>query len=327
MQSIWRNIKKPIVVLAPMADVTDSAFRQIIAKKGKPDLFYTEFVSADGLCSDLGRPKLLRDLYFTEEEKPIIAQIFSSKPNNIKKAARLCLDLGFDGVDINMGCPDRTIEKQGAGACLIKTPELAKDIVLAAKEGAKSSEKEIPVSVKTRIGYNQIQIEDWAKNLLETKPEAIIFHLRTRKEMSKVPAQWDLIEIPRDMAKGTGTLILGNGDVKSVSDGVEKAEKYNIDGVMIGRAIFGNPWLFSKSEPDRRERIKTLIEHIELFNELYGDTENNQKFFGGHRKNFAVMKKHFKSYLSGLPDSREILSKIMEEKEAGAITDTLKSYL
>lgn len=310
-----------------MADVTDSAYRQIIAKYGSPDIFYTEFVSADGLCSEAGRPRLLRDLYFTEAERPIVAQIFGSKPENIFRASRLCLELGFDGVDINMGCPDRTIEKQGAGAALIKNPELAKEVILAAKRGAKDGDKEIPVSVKTRVGYNKVEIEEWTKHLLETKPEAIIFHLRTRKEMSKVPADWDQIKIARDLAAGTGTLILGNGDVSDLADAKEKAEKYKIDGVMLGRAVFGNPWLFSDTVPNREERIKTLIEHIELFNELYGDTETNKKLFGDHMKNFAVMKKHFKAYLAGLDDSKEIRDKIMEEKEASAVVKILKSYI
>src|SRR3989338_3805635 len=199
MNNIWQKLKKPLMVLAPMADVTDAAFRQIINKYGKPDLFYTEFVSADGLCSEAGRPKLLRDLYFTPAEHPIIGQIFGGKPENIFQAAKLIKELGFDGLDINMGCPDRGIEKQGGGASLMKHPSLAQEIIAAAKQGAGP----LPVSIKTRIGYNAIEIEDWTRVLLEAKPAAITFHLRTRKEMSKVAAHWDEIKIPVAMAKGS----------------------------------------------------------------------------------------------------------------------------
>ncbi|MCE9517809.1 tRNA-dihydrouridine synthase family protein, partial [Candidatus Nomurabacteria bacterium] len=162
MKNFWQKLPKPFFVLAPMADVTDAVFRQIITKYGKPDVVWTEFVSADGLAHDDARPKLLIDLKFSENERPIVAQIFGGKPENIKKAAELCQELGFDGVDINMGCPDKSVEKQCAGAATMRDINLAREIIRAAKEGAPN----LPISVKTRIGYNKNEIETWIRDLL-----------------------------------------------------------------------------------------------------------------------------------------------------------------
>ena len=180
--NFWEKLNKPIFVLAPMADVTDAAFRRIIAKYGKPDVFWTEFVSADGLtlAPEEGRKKLLRDLEYSESERPIVAQFFTSNPENMKKAAELAVELGFDGIDINMGCPDKSVEKQKAGAALIKNPKLAREIIRAAKAGAGS----LPVSVKTRLGYNKDELETWLPELLAEEPAVVTIHARTRKEMS-----------------------------------------------------------------------------------------------------------------------------------------------
>ena len=248
-KDFWANLPKPLLCLAPMADVTDCAFRQIIAKYGRPDVFFTEFVSAEGLCSP-GKDKLLVDLKYGENEHPIVAQIFGGNPENIKEAAALCRQLGFDGVDINMGCPDKSVEKQRAGAACIKNPKLAKKIIRAARRGAPS----LPISVKTRLGYSppagqagKKEMESWIRALLEEDLAALTIHLRTRKEMSSVPAHWDLmkriVEI-RDEMK-VATLIIGNGDVMNLKEAREKARETGCDGVMLGRAIFGNPWLFA----------------------------------------------------------------------------------
>ena len=242
MKNFWKKLNKPFFCLAPMADVTDCAFRKIISKYGKPDVFWTEFVSADGLAHKDARKKLLIDLSYSKKEHPIVAQIFGSNPENIKKAAALCKKLGFDGIDINMGCPDRSIEKQHSGAAMIKNHELAKEIIKSAKEGAGG----LPVSVKTRIGYHSVDM-GWIKNLLGEDISALTVHLRTRKEMSKVPAHWDLMKEIVDMRNkiASDTLIIGNGDVLDIKDAKEKAKETGCDGVMLGRAIFGNPWLFA----------------------------------------------------------------------------------
>src|SRR3989338_6691609 len=211
----WKKLKKPIFALAPMSNVTDAAFLRIITKYGKADIMWTEFVSCDGLASK-GRDKLLVDFMFTKAERPIVAQIFGSKPENFYKTALLLRELGFDGIDINMGCPDKNVEKQGAGAKLMKNPELAREIIRAAKRGAGA----LPVSVKTRIGYNKNELAAWLPALLETEPAAIIIHCRTRQEMSLVPARWEHIAEAvalRDKA-GSSTLILGNGDVANLDE-------------------------------------------------------------------------------------------------------------
>lgn len=336
MKNFWYEFKDkgPILALAPMADVTDSAFRYIISKNSDiPHVTWTEFVSADGLAlaPEAGRKKLLKDLEYTEIERPIVAQFFTSRPENMKKAAALALELGFDGVDINMGCPDKSIEKQGAGASLIKNPKLARELIRAAKEGVQDK---IPVSVKTRIGYNKDELEEparidgslggWIPEILAESPAALTVHLRTRKEMSKVEAHWDrmkrIVEI-RDEVQGmprgtlgTHTFILGNGDVKSVEEAEEKCRETGCDGVMLGRAIFGNPFLFRKNSPSVEERIGALIEHIELFDKNLGGV-----------KSFAVMKKHFKAYLSGI--DHELKIKMLESNSSEEALSLLKSFL
>lgn len=198
----WEKLPRPFFVLAPMADVTDCAFRKVISKYGKPDVFWTEFVSADGLAHEKAREKLLIDFKYDKDEHPIVAQIFGGNPDNIEAAARLCAELGFDGVDINMGCPDRAIERQCAGSGMIKNPKLAREVIRAAKRGA----PDLPISVKTRLGYNKNEINTWVRELLEEDIAVLSMHLRTRKEMSKVPAHWelmkDIVAIRDEMKKG-----------------------------------------------------------------------------------------------------------------------------
>lgn len=331
----WEKLKKPILCLAPMADVTDCAFRQIIVKYGKPDIFWTEFVSADGLAHPIAREKLLVDFIYGENERPIVAQIFGANVENIKKASALFKELGFDGIDINMGCPDKTIEKQCAGAAMMKDTKLARECILAAIEGGGG----LPVSVKTRIGYNRNEIETLIPELLKEDLAALTVHLRTRKEMSDVPAHWDLmkriVEIRNEMKKDT--LILGNGDVESLEDARKKCEETGCDGVMLGRAIFGNPWLFNREEknfedgrfrpqggvmsknsfvPDTKEKLKVMVEHTKLF----------EKMLGSH-KNFAIMKKHYKAYANGFDGAKELRVKLMETENAEQVENVVNDFL
>src|SRR3989338_1550344 len=356
-----RDLDRPILAVAPMDDVTDATFRRIIAKYGKPDMMFTEFVSCDGLCS-AGQKNLLPILKFTKKERPIVAQVFGAKPENFYESAKLIKKLGFDGLDINMGCPDKKVIKQGAGAALINNPKLAQEIIRQTKKGARLSggqAGEMPVSVKTRIGYDKYdkkEFKKWLTALLEEKPSAITIHGRTKKEMSLVPARWDVVaeavKIRNEFFgnKKDKTLILGNGDVQSVADAKEKARVSGADGVMIGRAVFGNPWLFLNAqktnfenprrgrptesarlglrdfqnlvfeafEPTVKEKLFALLEHTKLF----------EKINKGRR--FDVMKKHFKSYVSGfigLPagqaGAKELRKKLMASKnaeEVGKIT-------
>lgn len=317
----WANLPKPFFALAPMADVTDAAFRQMIAKYsrhgevgGGPDVFWTEFVSADGLCS-AGQDILLRDLAYSKNEHPIVAQIFGSHPEHMQKTAELIVSLGFDGIDINMGCPDKSIEKQGAGAAHIKNPKLAQEIILATMAGA----GDLPVSVKTRVGYNKEILDEWLPKLLETKPAAITVHARTRKELSLVPARWELVARAVEIAKGSGTLIIGNGDVHDIADAEEKARATGADGVMFGRAVFGTPWLFDRTRtapPTLPEKLEILIEHTHLFEKLLGDI-----------KSFAIMKKHYKAYVHGFDGAKELRVKMMEATDAAGVEAIAREFL
>ena len=311
-----RDLDRPILALAPMADVTNAAFRQIIAKYGKPDVVFTEFVSCDGLCSK-GRKNLLPILKYTEKERPIVAQVFGAKPENFYESAKLIKKLGFDGIDINMGCPDKKVLKQGAGAALINNPQLAREIIRQTKKGSRlfgGQAGEMPISVKTRIGYDKYdkkEFKKWLTALLEEKPAAITIHARTKKEMSLVPAHWDIIteavKIRNEFDPSPNhTLILGNGDIRNIADAEEKAKTFGADGVMIGRAVFGNPWLFAnvKKIISTKEKLSILLEHTKLFEKI------------NKGQNFDVMKKHFKSYVSGFPGAKELRIKLMTSKNA-----------
>jgi nifR3 family TIM-barrel protein len=293
-QGFWAELKKPILALSPMDDVTDAAFRRLIAHCGKPDVMITEFVSVDGLCSE-GRERLLKDLRYDESERPIVAQLFGCDPELFRQSAELVASLGFDGIDINMGCPVKAVCNTGSGSSLINTPELAQEIIQAAIDGSGG----LPVSVKTRIGYDRLQTEEWSAALLQARPAAITFHLRTKKEQSQVPAHWE--EMPKivNLAEGTGVLILGNGDIKSIEQAERVSAENGCDGVMIGRAIFGNPWLFSRQRKIEDitldELLETMLEHCHLYEKVFGDD-----------KKFLVMRKHLMAYASGFPGAKEL---------------------
>jgi nifR3 family TIM-barrel protein len=320
MNNFWKQLKKPFFVLAPMADVTDVAFRRIIAKYGKPDVTWTEFVSADGLvrAPEEGKKKLLKDLEYSESERPIVAQLFSSTPEYMKIAAKMCQDLGFDGIDINMGCPDKGIEKQGCGAAMIKNPAKAREIIRAAMKGAPN----LPISVKTRIGYNKNEIATWIPELLAERPAAITVHCRTRKEMSKVPARWEHI---REVTKlrdelSPDTLIIGNGDIRDIEHGYAMCKEFGADGAMLGRAIFGNPWLFSGSpalvKAGVRGRLEVMLEHTKLFQELLGDT-----------KSFALMKKHYKAYVNDFEHAKDLRLEPMETENYEQVEEIVNEFI
>ena len=350
IKGFWEQLKKPFFCMAPMADVTDVAFRRMFARYGKTQslsgptpkcedqpVFWTEFVSADGLflMPDKGedflphdkkaREKyeevqaiaekygvhknnpLLHDLIFYEDEKPIVAQFFSKDPERMKKASQMAVELGFDGIDINMGCPAKVICKQGAGSAMIKTPKLAREIIRATKEGA----GDIPVSVKTRIGFNQNEIETWLPELLAEDIPLVTMHARTRKDMSKVPAKWDVIKrcarIRDEIAPET--LIAGNGDVDSMQEARARVAETGCDGVMVGRGIFGNPWFFrediSKEDIPLEEQFRVMLEHTRMFEDYLG-----------HYKNFALMKKHFKAYVTGFDGAKELRVKLMKTEDS-----------
>ncbi len=321
MHGFWNSISRPCFVLAPMVGVTDAAFRRIIAKYGKPDVMWTEFVSADGLCSR-GRPGLLHDLWHTDSERPILAQLYGGDPANMREAARFCIEQGFDGIDINMGCPDKTVEKHGAGSILIKRQRQARQIVEAAREGAGAH----PVSVKTRIGYHDNQIEDWLATLISAGAAAVTLHARTRDEMSRVPARWDVVERAVDLARelvpdqSQRPLIIGNGDIRNLHDAREITAETGCDGVMIGRGIFGNPWLFNpgvdKADLPFEQIIDVMLEHTELYVELFGKI-----------KPFDPMKKHYKAYVTGFPGAPALRAQMMEARDLAEVRELARQAL
>lgn len=315
--NFWKEFKKPIFALAPMYDVTDAAFRQIIAERsGLNVVYFTEFVSADGIIHPIGGEKLKHHFWFSEKEHPIVAQIFGTNPENFRKVAQLCVKLGFDGIDINTGCPEKNIQKQGAGAALIQNPKLAQEIIQATIDGA----GEIPVSVKTRIGYNKVEIESWLPKLLAIKKlAALTIHLRTKKEMSLVPAHWELMsEIVKMKNNLNPSLpLLGNGDVKTIEEAKIKIDQTGCDGVMFGRAIFGNPWLFNDRELQisQQEKLATLVAHAELY---------EKKFKG--IKNFYIMKKHFKAYTLGIENAARLREKLMETENSQQVKEVVEEF-
>ncbi len=316
IHGFWNKLRRPFFILAPLAGVTDTVFRQIVCRYGKPDVLFTEFTSCDGLCSS-GRKHLLPNLWFKDSERPIVAQIFGSKPENFYTTAQLIVELGFDGIDINTGCPDKCVEKQGAGAALLKNPELCKRIILATKKGAGS----LPVSVKTRIGYDMNNINEWIKHLLEVEPALITIHARTRNEMSKVAARWDVIKTAVEIRNKyqSKTLIVGNGDVKNVQQGRDLAHCYNVDGIMIGRGIYGNPWLFNgefnSGNVSNQLRLNVLCEHVKLFESTYHG-----------KRNFAIMRKFFNSYVSGCANASQLKMNLMLKNKASEVEDCINQY-
>ena len=327
--NFWKNLKKPFFCLAPMSDVTDIAFRQMLAKYGKNRenkdriVFWTEFVSADGLSNKLGRKKLSHMLKFKENERPIVAQVFGANPDNMKKSCQYIASLGFDGIDINMGCPDKSVISQGAGAGLIKNPQLARKIIQAAHTGIEAAGLHIPVSVKTRVGFNKEEIDTWITELLKEDISALTIHLRTTKELSLVPANWDHIKKVKELIKKSGKdiLLVGNGDIKDIKDGEEKAIKYDCDGVMIGRGIFGNPWFFlfdKSSDISVKEKLEVLIEHTQIFDKELAIPKH---------KSFAVMKKHFKAYVNGFDGAKELRVKLMETENAKEVEKIVNEFL
>lgn len=312
-RGFWDQLPRPFYILAPMADVTDNAFRQLIAQCGKPDVFFTEFVSCDGLCSR-GRDRLLHHLSFTEDQRPIVAQIWGTNPETYYRTAQLLAELGFDGIDINMGCPVKNVCKTGGGSALIEHPSLARELIDAARQGGSG----LPVSVKTRIGYTSIDLLRWVEDLLEAEPAAITLHMRTRSEMSKVPAHWELMPEAVKAAAGSRTLIVGNGDIRDLDHADQLVSQTGMDGAMLGRAIFGHPWLFSRRSSDTvtlHERFDTMLQHAAYFEQEYSG-----------KKPFLLMRKHLMAHISGIAGSKDLRLRLGEVSTAADIRAALDWY-
>ena len=316
MNNFWQTLPLPFTVLAPMDGVTDVVFRQIITQIGKPDVLFTEFINCDGLMSK-GHEKVGESLKFLKNEKPIVAQIWGINPETFYKSAKYCKELGFSGIDINMGCPIRTITKDGSCSALIKNPNLAKELITAAKEGAGG----LPVSVKTRLGFNSIQLEEWIGFLLKQDLQALTVHLRTVEELSKVPAHWELmpeiVKLRNELSPKT--LIIGNGDLKSMEDVEDKCKLYKNEGFMVGRGIFTNPWMFNKKinqeDVTIAERIDLFKTHIQLFDKMFGT-----------RRNAENLKKFCKVYIANFPDAGLLREEIMKTKKTKIMLEILTNF-
>ena len=301
VKNIWNELSKPIFVLAPMDDVTDIAFRRLVHEIAPADLYFTEFASVDGLMSP-GREAVERKLRFnSEHEGPLIAQVWGMRPDNYYRAAQELVERGFDGLDINMGCPVPAVIKMGACSALIDNRELAGEIIQATKEGAAGR---VPVSVKTRLGFSR---EDpaWIEFLLRQGVAALTVHARISVEMSKKPARWEAFDELKPLRDETApeTLLLGNGDVLSRAQGEELTEHYDLDGVMIARGIFQDPWIFSKERKERtvQEKLDLLCRHLSLYEEIWQEN-----------KNYHVLKKFFKIYANGFDGAANLRAELME---------------
>ncbi len=313
MTNFYNNLPKPFTSLAPMEDVTDVVFRQVIAEAERPDLFYTEFTNTKSLDHELGKFSALQRLNFLPKEQPIVAQIWGSEPEYFAKAGYKLKEMGYQAIDINTGCPDKAVVKSGGGSGLIQNPELTAKIIQAAKESG------LPVSVKTRLGYSKVEEwKNWIKFLLEQDIPLLTIHLRTRKEMSKVDAHYELI--PEILALrdqiAPQTLIAINGDIRDKKHILELYKKYKFDGAMIGRGVFSNPFCFTDKNPEKEELLKLFKLHLDLF-----DKSNTN----GERK-YAPLKKFFKIYINNFNGAKELRNALMKTKNTEEAREVLKKY-
>lgn len=303
--NIWHSLPQPFFALAPMDDVTDIVFRQIIDLHAPADIYFTEFANADGLQSP-GRDAVEKKLLLEESARPVVAQIWGKDPDAYYKTAKDLAVRGFAGIDINMGCPVRAVVKNGCCSALIDNRNLAQELIEATKSGIADSKQQVAMSVKTRLGFSQIATEEWCGWLLEQGLDALTVHGRIATEMSKYPANWDEIgkvSVLRDSIS-PDTVIVGNGDVLSTHQGRELAKAANVEGVMIGRGIFKDPWIFSDGDSVERgpiDNIELLTTHLQLWNHTWGED-----------KPFDVMKKFFKMYIADWDGASKFRAELMD---------------
>jgi len=311
---------KPFFILAPMDDVTDVVFRRLVAECAAPDLFFTEFANVDGLQS-AGRHAVLKKLKRHDSEKSTVAQVWGKTPENYYKTTKELIEMGFSGIDINMGCPDKTIVKNGCCSAFIldENRNLASQVI---DEVLRAADGKVPVSVKTRLGFSEVDYS-WHEMLLSKKLNMLTIHARTRKEMSKVPADWSRLEpivSLRDKLSPT-TLLVGNGDVQTRAQGEELAKKHGLDGVMIGRGIFTDPFVFAKDSPwsdyTKQQKLELLKHHVELFVDTWQDGE----------RNFEMLKKFAKVYVNGFDGASDMRVGIMACKSSSELLAHLDNLL
>ena len=336
-KGFWKDLKKPIIGLAPMDGVTDAPYRYMICKYSRPDLVMTEFVNVEGLAR--GAVSMLKEFLYSEMERPVVAQIYGVETESFYKVALMGCYLDFDGIDINMGCPAKKVARRGSGAGLIEMPGHARKVIRTVKKAAKDwaggitleeagirpkiidalkrireeepKRRQLPVSVKTRIGTDRVVTEEWITTLTEEQPANITLHGRTLKQMYSGAADWEEIGKAAKICKKAGVGILGNGDVRNMEDARKKIKAYGVAGVLVGRATFGNPWFFGKHEPTQEERFQAAIEHAHYFETNYMDHA------------FFAMRKHLAWYCRGFDGAREVRVKLMQSNSAKEVESIL----
>lgn len=312
IHNFWRDLPRPFFVLAPMEDVTHIVFRHVVSEAGRPDVFFTEFTNTESFCHPEGIFNVRGRLTYAKDEQPIVAHIWGDKPEHFRKMSIGMAKQGFKGVDINMGCPARNIAPKGKGCGLIRRPDVAADIIQAAKAGG------LPVSVKTRIGYQEIdEWHDWLTHLFKQDMANLSIHLRTKKEMSDVDAHWELIPEIKKLRDeiAPDTLLTINGDIPDRQTGLELVNKYGVDGVMIGRGIFKNPFAFEKepTEHSNKELLDLLRLHLDL----------HDKYLESEPRLFRPMRRFFKIYVRGFKGAGELRNQLMNT----ASTDEVRVLL
>ena len=366
MENFWQQLQQTqphsIVGLAPMDGITDQPFRFMTQKYGQPDVIFIEFVNVEGLCHNAER--LLEPLLYDVTQRPIVAQIYGKTPDSFRQAAILVCQLGFDGLDLNMGCPSKSVAGGGSGAALIKTPELATAIIQAAQQGIQEwlsgatcadcsdfsaefcelvesrratvglpptaelkTRQEIPISIKTRTGFDHPSVDTWLPTILATQPAALILHGRTFKQSFRGPADWALIGQAAELVRQLSpeTIFLGNGDVKNRFDGETKARQHQLDGVLIGRAARGNPWVFAVDDvlvaltnQQRAQKMAQLaLEHAQVFESTFSQRE---KF------SFLPMRKHLAWYMSGFPGAKQLRQQLVRTNSSQEVTQIFKQF-
>ncbi|HDH4225381.1 TPA: tRNA-dihydrouridine synthase [Staphylococcus aureus] len=318
-ENFWSELPRPFFILAPMEDVTDIVFRHVVSEAARPDVFFTEFTNTESFCHPEGIHSVRGRLTFSEDEQPMVAHIWGDKPEQFRETSIQLAKMGFKGIDLNMGCPVANVAKKGKGSGLILRPDIAAEIIQATKAGG------LPVSVKTRLGYYEIdEWKDWLKHVFEQDIANLSIHLRTRKEMSKVDAHWELIEAIKNLRDeiAPNTLLTINGDIPDRKTGLELAEKYGIDGVMIGRGIFHNPFAFEKEprEHTSKELLDLLRLHLSLFNKYEKD----------EIRQFKSLRRFFKIYVRGIRGASELRHQLMNTQsiaEARALLDEFEAQM
>lgn len=313
--NIWQDLSTPFLILAPMEGVTDIMFRQVVARAGRPDLFFTEFTNVSSYASEKGRANALERLEIAETDAPIIAQIWGKNPEHFAETCQALAGLGFSGVDLNFGCPDKHVNKAGGGAAMIKTPELAIECL---RNAVKSTE--LPVSVKTRLGWAEPEeYREWLAILLKEHPAALTVHLRTKKEMSKVSAHYELIpeiiQLHSEISPETKLVI--NGDIKDKAQALKLHQKYpEVDGFMIGRGVFANPYCFTGHTPTQEELMALLNLHLDLY----------EKQLEKHYVAYEPLKHFFKIYINNFPGAKELRAQLMETHTVEEARAAVKEY-